>query len=122
MDLSVGTRTISDVEIIDLSGRLWILNLPLRDLVKKLLDEGRRYFVLNLTNLTYIDSSGLGQMLAIWASITNLNGHMTLLRPSDRVQSLLEITKLNSVFQIFADENKAVIASRGKNPSFGIGA
>jgi len=122
MDLTVGTRTIGDVEIIDLSGRLWILNLPLRDLVKKLLDEGRRYFVLNLTNLTYIDSSGLGQMLAIWASITNQNGHMTLLRPSDRVQSLLAITKLNSVFQIFADENKAVIASRDKNPSFGIGA
>ena len=122
MDLTVGTRTISDVEIIDLSGRLWILNLPLRDIVKKLLDEGRRHFVLNLTNLTYIDSSGLGQMLAIWTSITNQNGHMTLLRPSERVQSLLAITKLNSVFQIFNDENKAVIASRGKNPSFGISA
>ena len=58
-----------DVVILDLNGRLWVLDLSLRDFVKKLLDDGARHFVLNLGDITYMDSSGLGQMLAIWTSI-----------------------------------------------------
>ena len=124
MDLAVKTRTVNEAVVIELVGRLWILDLPLRDLIKKMLDEGKRHFVLNLANVSYVDSSGLGQMLAIWTSIKSQGGFMTLLRPSDRVQTLLTITKLGSVFQIFEDESSAVTAAvlGGSASSFGISA
>ena len=108
MYISVTTRTVSDVVILDLKGRLWILDLSLRDFVKRLLDEGARHFVLNLTDVSYMDSSGLGQMLSIWTSIKNKGGHMTVLRPSVRIQKLFEITRLGTVFEIFEDESAAV--------------
>src|SRR5215472_457697 len=112
MYISVTTRTVSDIVILDLKGRLWILDLSLRDFVKRLLDEGSRHFVLNLTDLSYVDSSGLGQMLSIWTSIKNKGGHMTLLRPSLRVQKLFEITRLGTVFEIFQDEAAAIAAAK----------
>src|SRR5437879_941674 len=111
MELTVNTRIISDVVILDMSGRLWILDLPLRDLTRRLLDDGHRSLVINLTNLSYIDSSGLGQMIAIWTSIRNRNGNMTVLRPSTRVQKLFEITRLASIFEIFEDEQQAIAAA-----------
>ena len=117
MYITVTTRNVSDVVILDLNGRLWVLDLSLRDFVKKLLDDGARHFVLNLGDITYMDSSGLGQMLAIWTSIKNKNGHMTVLRPSPRTQKLFEITKLRTVFEIFEDESAAVAAAKLPSPT-----
>jgi anti-sigma B factor antagonist len=111
MDITVTTRKVSDVVILDITGRLWILDLPLRDIVKNLLDGGTRHFVLNLTGLDYMDSSGLGQMLAIWTSIKNKGGHMTVVRPSARIQRLFEITKLGTVFEFFDNETAAINAA-----------
>jgi anti-sigma B factor antagonist len=108
MPLTIKQRNSSDVVILDLSGRLWILDLPLRDLMNKLLSENKRHVVLNLAALDYIDSSGLGQLISIWTSIRNKKGHMTLLSPTKRVQRLFEITRLNSVFEILDSENEAV--------------
>jgi len=101
-------RISSDVVILDLAGRLWILDLPLRDLMNTLLSENKRHFVLNLAAVDYIDSSGLGQLISIWTSIRNKKGHMTVLNPTRRVQRLFEITRLNSVFEILDSENDAV--------------
>jgi anti-sigma B factor antagonist len=122
MELTVTTRYVSGVVVLDMTGRLWILDLPLRDLIKTFLDTGQRHFVLNLTDLTYVDSSGLGQMLAIWTSINTKGGHMTLLRPSPRVRTLLELTRLGTVFEIFEDEDSAVAAARKPKQSFDISA
>src|SRR5215475_2113287 len=104
MDITVTTRKVSDVVILDLTGRLWVLDLPLRDIVKNLLEGSTRHFVLNLTGLEYMDSSGIGQLLSIWTSIKNKGGHMTIVRPSARIQRLFEITKLGTVFEFFDDE------------------
>jgi len=112
MDLTVATRTVSDVVILDVNGRLWALDMSLREVVKTLTESGARHFVLNLTDVSYMDSSGLGQMLSIWTSIKNKGGHMTVLRPSSRVQRLLDITKLGSVFEIFNDEGAAVATAK----------
>src|SRR4030095_4885787 len=112
MPLVVQQRTISDVVILDLSGRLWILDLPLRDLLIGLLSEGQRHFVLNLASVDYIDSSGLGQLITIWSSVRNKGGHMTVLNPTKRVQRLFEITRLNKVFEILENENEAVEVAR----------
>jgi anti-sigma B factor antagonist len=99
---------MSGVVILDLIGRLWILDLPLRDKMNSLLGGGHRHFVLNLSGVNYIDSSGLGQLISIWTSIRNKNGFLTLLGPSKRVQRLFEITRLNTVFAIFDQEDDAV--------------
>ena len=112
MPLVIQQRRAGDVVILDLNGRLWILDLPLRDLMNDLLTEGQRCFVLNLTGVSYIDSSGLGQLITIWTSIRNRDGHMTILNPTKRVQRLLEITRLDAVFKILENENEAIQSVR----------
>lgn len=112
MALVIKQRDVSDVVVLDLIGRLWILDLPLRDLMNGLLTDGKRHFVLNLAGVEYIDSSGLGQLISIWSSIRNKNGYMTLLRPTKRVLRLFEITRLNAVFEIFGTEPDAVGKAR----------
>src|SRR5437667_8118738 len=112
MALLVKQRNLSDVVILDLAGRLWILDLPLRDLMNELLSNGQRHFVFNLGGVDYIDSSGLGQLISIWSSIRNKNGYLTLLNPSKRVERLFEITRLHTIFEIFAEEPAAVEKAR----------
>ena len=112
MALIVRRRNVSDIVVLDLVGRLWVLDLPLGDLVNGILIEGRHNFVLNLAGVDYIDSSGLGQLISIWALIRSRGGHMTILNPSKRVQRLFEITRLNAVFEICGGELDAVQKAR----------
>ena len=65
-----------------------------------MLTAGHRVFVLNLADVPYIDSFGLGQLIAIWISIAEQSGQMTLLRPTDHVRKLFQITKLDTVFHL----------------------
>jgi len=83
----------------ELSGRLCLLDRSLYERVIALLAEGLRDFTLDLTDVSYVDSFGLGQLVTIWTSIQNQNGHVRLLRPNERVRKLLHITKLDSVFE-----------------------
>jgi anti-sigma B factor antagonist len=108
MSLVIKQRSVPNVVILDLTGRLWILDLPLRDLMNGLLTDGKRHFVLNLSGVDYIDSSGLGQLISIWTSIRNKNGHMTILNPNKRVNRLFDITRLHTIFEIFENETDAV--------------
>jgi len=112
MPLQIVQRGAEEVVILDLTGRLWILDLPLRDMVNGLLANGKRYFVLNIAGVDYIDSSGLGQMVTIWTSIRGNTGHMTVLRPTKRVQRLFEITQLNTIFEILDNEDDAIRKAR----------
>jgi anti-sigma B factor antagonist len=116
MALMIRQRNVTDVMVLDLTGRLWILDLPLRDTMNNLLGEGKRRFVLNLSGVDYIDSSGLGQLISIWTSICNKGGHLTVLGPTKRVQRLFDITRLNTVFQIFDKESDAVELARKAAP------
>jgi len=104
MPLSIKTRIASGVVIVDMSGRLCFLEVALRDRVNELLEAGHREFVLNLADVPYIDSFGLGQLIAIWTSIGKKSGQMTLLRPTDHVRKLFQITKLDSVFHLSGQE------------------
>jgi anti-sigma B factor antagonist len=108
MSLVINQRKVSDVVILDLTGRLWILDLPLRDLMNSLLSQDIRRFVLNITGVDYIDSSGLGQLITIWTSIQNRGGSMAILSPTKRVQRLFDITRLNTVFPIVDQESVAI--------------
>jgi anti-sigma B factor antagonist len=104
MPLTITTRIDSDGIILDISGRLCFLEVALVDRVNKLLDDGHRDFVLNLAEVPYIDSFGLGQLIAVWSSIEKNSGQMTLLRPTDFVRKLFQITKLDSVFHLSKHE------------------
>ena len=112
MSLVIKQRNVSDIVVLNLTGRLWILDLPLRDLMSGLLSSGNRHFVLNLEGLDYIDSSGLGQLISIWKSVRNKGGYMTLLNPNKRVRQLFAITRLNTVFEICREETDAVEKAR----------
>lgn len=110
MSLSISPRTSGDVLVLDMSGRLSALELLLREKVHQLLEQGCRFFVLNLSGVSYVDSSGLGQMVSVWTSVRNRGGSVVFLQPAERLTHLLEITKLNTVFEIFQDEETAVRA------------
>jgi anti-sigma B factor antagonist len=108
MALSITTRLVSDVVILDLSGPFWLHDISLRDHIQSLLESGSRAFVLNLSDVTFIESSGLGQLISMWTSVRNRGGRMTLLRPAAQVQKAITLTKLDTVFAIYQDETEAI--------------
>ena len=112
MPLTVMSRIVSDVIIVDISGRLCVLENGLREHINELLEEGHLNFVLNLKDVRYIDSFGLGQLIITWTSVRSRGGQLILLRPTDHVQTLFHITKLNGVFHISGEEVEAVRSAR----------
>ena len=116
MGLAITSRMVSGVVILDLSGRLCFLETSLRDNVNELLEEGHRTFVLNLEHVPYIDSFGLGQLISIWGAINSNRGQLILLRPTDHVQHLFQISKLNTIFHISGEEAQAVRHARTNVP------
>ncbi len=86
--------------IIGIAGRFCFLEHGLGDQIRKLLNEGNHDFVLDLSNLSYVDSFGLGQLICIRSSIQEAGGSLILLRPQRHMRKLLQITKLDTVFDI----------------------
>ena len=112
MPLAITSRISSNVVIVDINGRLCVLDVALREQVTELLEEGYRAFVLNLAHVPYVDSFGLGQLITIQTSVRSRGGQLILLRPTDHVQALFRITKLNTAFHISSDETQAVRSAR----------
>jgi len=112
MPLVITSRLVSGVVIVDMNGRLCFLDAALREHVNELLEEGHRAFVLNLANVPYVDSFGLGQLITIWSSVRSRGGQLILLRPTDHLQELFRITKLNTIFHISSEETQAVKSAR----------
>src|SRR5262250_3186857 len=113
MNLTLTTRQGEGCVVVEASGRL-VAGEPstqLRDLVKRLTAEGARSFVFNLAGVSYVDSSGLGLLLSIYATVRGQGGDVKLANIGDRVKDLLKMTKLTEVFQIFENENRALAAS-----------
>lgn len=110
MNMVLKARRLDDVVILDLSGRITIGEgtLVLRDQIKKLLDGGDRKFLLNLADVDYIDSSGLGELVTAFTAVRNYQGQLKLLNLTRRVHDLLQITKLLTVFDVFNNETEAL--------------
>ena len=110
----VKPRRLDDVVILDLSGRITIGEgtIILRDFIKKLLSEGQRKFLLNLSDVDYIDSSGLGELVTAFTTVRNQEGQLKLLNLTRRVRDLLQITKLLTVFDTFDNEAEALKTMR----------
>lgn len=112
MSLSVNTRKVGDVVVVDMSGRLTSGEpvLLLRDTVRRFLDDGALKFVLNLGSVSYIDSSGLGELVTTYTSLQKRGGRVNLLNLTKKANDLLQMTKLLTVFDTFDDEAGAVSA------------
>jgi anti-sigma B factor antagonist len=112
MSLSIEIRRVDQAVILELSGRLSVLEQGLRRLAWELIEQGERRFVISLANVSYLDNSGLGQLCWIYTVSRNRGGDMKLLRPTSRIKRLLTITKLDTVFQPFESEREAIESMR----------
>jgi len=109
-ELDLKERQAGDVTILDLSGEVRIGegSIALRDSIRNLADQGKKKVLLNLAGVKYIDSSGIGELIANYTTISRQGGQLKLLKLTDRVQNLLVITKLLTVFDSYDDEAEAL--------------
>jgi anti-sigma B factor antagonist len=110
------TRKIDGVVMLDLSGKLTIGEpvLLLRETLRTHSGEGERKFVLNLGDVSYIDSSGLGELVSSYTTIRNKGGDVKLLKLTSKTKDLLQMTKLLTVFDVFDDEAAAIGSLKGQ--------
>lgn len=109
-DLGMTTREVGNVTILDLNGRIALgeTSAALSGKLKELAGEGSRNILINLQNVPAIDSSGLGSLVAGYTSVTNSGGELKLTNIPPRVNDVMTITKLYTVFEIFEDEPTAI--------------
>jgi anti-sigma B factor antagonist len=108
--MKTSSRKVDGVTIVDLSGRITLGegSVVLRDTVKDLSSKGDKKILLNLGDVTYIDSSGIGELVSAYTSVRNAGGELKLLNLTKKVHDLLQITKLYTVFDISDDEASAI--------------
>ena len=113
MQLKLSTRTVDDVLIVDCAGRIVFgeESAELRESVKKLIAKSGR-IVLNLAGVSYIDSGGLGTLVALYTTARNAGGSIKLANLTERVGDLLQVTKLLTVFEVFDSEKGALESFR----------
>ena len=105
-------RQVESVVVVDLSGQIKLGegSSVLRDTVKDLLAKGHHKILVNLAEITYIDSSGIGELISAFTSTRNQGGELKLLKLTKKIRDLLQITKLYTVFDIKDDEAQALAA------------
>ena len=110
MSMKLTTRDVSGVSIVEGGGKITLGEggVALREEVRKLLAEGKKKIVLNLAEVNYIDSSGLGELVSSYTAVKNAGGELKLLNLTSKVRDLLVITKLVTVFDVKDDEASAV--------------
>jgi anti-sigma B factor antagonist len=103
-------RELGDVTVIDVAGQIKLGegSVSLRDAVRQLAGRNQKRILVNLGEVTYIDSSGIGELVAGFTSVTNQGGQLKLLNLTKRVQDLLQITKLYTVFEVYDNEALAI--------------
>jgi anti-sigma B factor antagonist len=109
-ELDVKERQAGDVTILDMSGavRIGEGSIAMRDAVRRLVNDGKRKVLLNLGGVNYMDSSGVGELIANYTTLKREGGQLKLLNLTDKIQSLLVITKLLTVFDAYDNEAEAL--------------
>ena len=110
MSVKLNTRQVGDVSVVDVAGRITLGegSSALRDLLREILGKGQKQILLNLGDVSYIDSSGIGELVSGFTTVTNSGGELKLLNLNKRVKDLLQITKLYTVFDVHEDEAGAI--------------
>ena len=110
MSVKLNVRQVGDVAVVDVAGRITLGegSSALRDAIRDLVGKGQKKILLNLGDVSYIDSSGIGELVSGFTSVTNSGGTLKLLNLTKRVQDLLQITKLYTVFDVHDSEVSAI--------------
>jgi anti-sigma B factor antagonist len=110
VSLKLSTRQVDGITVLDLSGRITLGDgsVKLRDSVRDLLGKGSKLILLNLGDVNYIDSSGIGELVSAYTTVRNQGGELKLLNLTKKVHDLLQITKLYTVFDVKDDEASAI--------------
>jgi len=110
MDLRATYRDAGVVTVVDIGGRITLGegSALLRKTIRELLDDNRTKIVLNLADVNYIDSSGIGELVTAFTTVKNRGGDLKLLHLTKKVHDLLQLTKLFTVFDVYSDENTAL--------------
>ncbi len=108
--MKIETRTVGDIKILDCSGKITLGEgtMTVRNTVREVLKNGGKKIILNLADVNYIDSSGIGELVSTYTTVTNQGGKLKLLNLTKKIQELLAITKLLTVFQVFDSEQAAM--------------
>jgi anti-sigma B factor antagonist len=108
--MKIEKRTVGDVLILDCSGKITLGEgtMAIRNTVMDLLKDGEKKIVMNLADVNYIDSSGIGELVRTYITVSSGGGQMKLLSLTKKIQELLQITKLLTVFQVYDSESAAV--------------
>lgn len=108
--MQINQRAVGDVVVLDLKGRVTMGEGDelLKDKVNSLVNQGHRKIVLNLAEVPYVDSAGLGEIVRTYTTVSRQGGSLKLLNLTKRITDLLSITKLLTVFETFDSENEAV--------------
>src|SRR5690554_2785385 len=108
--MQIDERAVGDVIILDLNGKMTLGEGDelLREKVSSLVSQGKKKLILNLEGVPYIDSAGLGEIVRTYTTVSRQGGKLKLLHLTKRIEDLLSITKLLTVFEVYEDENEAV--------------
>jgi len=109
-ELNISERQAGDVTILDMNGKVTIGegSVALRNTIRRLLGEGKKNILLNLAEVGYVDSSGIGELVSSFTTVSKESGSLRLLNLTEKIQDLLAITKLLTVFDTFDDEGEAL--------------
>ena len=110
MSVKLNTRQVGDVSVVDVAGRITLGegSSALRDTLREMVNKNQKKILLNLGEVSYIDSSGIGELVSAFTTVTNNGGQLKLLNLTKRVKDLLQITKLYTVFDVHETEPSAV--------------
>ena len=110
MSVKLNTRQVGDVNVVDVAGRITLGegSSALRDSLRDMVSKGQKKILLNLAEVSYIDSSGIGELVSGFTTVANQGGQLKLLALTKRVKDLLQITKLYTVFDVHDDEAGAI--------------
>ena len=110
MSVKLNTRQVGDVTVVDVAGRITLVegSSALRDSLRDMINKNQKKILLNLGEVNYIDSSGIGELVSGFTTVTNSGGQLKLLNLNKRVKDLLQITKLYTVFDVHEDEAGAI--------------
>jgi anti-sigma B factor antagonist len=110
MALTAKVREVGGVSIVDLNGKITLGENTgyLREEVRSLLSQGAKNIVLNMADVGYVDSAGLGELVGIYTTAANLGSSLKLLNLQSKMRNLMEMTKLYTIFPVFEDEKAAV--------------
>jgi anti-sigma B factor antagonist len=110
VSVKLNTRQVGDVTVVDVAGRITLGegSSALRDTLRELVTKNQKKILLNLGEVSYIDSSGIGELVSGFTTVTNSGGQLKLLGLNKRVKDLLQITKLYTVFDVHEEEASAI--------------